>query len=158
MEVNLEILKDKKNVKELINDFSMKEEYYKFHDYIKKSGVKFEIQEYHDLFIIPLKHSENELYIELMNEYFEINPKIIDFYEANYRNGLDKLYSVNASTISSNLSSHQKAAALNQISKSIVNTLIQLGENENHVGFRQCRSFVEVCDVDCVLSLGRGWC
>ena len=130
MEINLEILKDEEIVKNLIADFSMKEEYYKFHDYIKKSGIKFEIQEYHDLFIMPLKHSETKMFLELMSEYFEINPKIKDFYEANSLDGMDKMYYVNATTTSSNLSSHQKAAALNLISKSISNTLIQLGENE----------------------------
>ena len=114
-----------------IADFSMKEEYYKFHDYIKKSGVKFEIQVYHDVFIFPMKHSENELFKELMNEYLEINPKIKDFYEANCNDVFDKLCFMNATTVSSNLSSHQKAAALNLISKSVENSIIQLGENEN---------------------------
>jgi hypothetical protein len=131
MELNLEVLKDEKIVKKLVTDFSMKEEYYKFHDYIKKSGVKFEIQEYHDVFIFPMKHSENEFFKELINEYVEINPKIKDFYEANCSDVFDKLCFMNATTVSSNLFSHQKAAALNLISKSIENSIIQLGENEN---------------------------
>lgn len=129
MEVNLEILKDAEIAKNLIADFSMKEEYYKFHNYIKKSGVKFEIQEYHDLFIMPLKHSETEMFLELMSEYFELNPKIKDFYEANSWDGLDKIYNVNSTTTSSNLLNHKKFESLNLISKSITNSQIQLGEN-----------------------------
>jgi hypothetical protein len=129
MEINLEILKDEEIVKKIIADFSMKEEYYKFHDYIKKSGVKFEIQDHHDLIILPIKYSENEKFCSLFYEYYKINPIIKDVYETFTNQGLDKIYTNNATTVSSNLASHQKAAALNLISKSILNSQIQLGEN-----------------------------
>ena len=129
MKVNLEILKDEEIAKNLIADFSMKEEYYKFHDYIKKSGVKFEIQEHHDFIILPIKYSENEKFCSLFYRYYKINPIIKDVYETFTNQGLDIIYTNNANTVSSNLLNHKKFESLNLISKSISNSQIQLGEN-----------------------------
>jgi hypothetical protein len=127
MEINLEILKDEEIVKNLIADFSMKEEYYKFHDYIKKSGVKFEIQEYHDVFIFPMKHSESELLDTLINDYCKTNPIIIDVFETFFNEFTDKIYLKNAIIESSDLLEHKKFERLNLISKGILCSQIQLG-------------------------------
>ncbi|MBU3661525.1 MAG: hypothetical protein FGM14_16805 [Flavobacteriales bacterium] len=131
MKLKIEILKDEEIVKNIIADFSMKEEYYKLHEYIKKSGIKFEIQEYHDVFILPLKYSENELFIELLNEYYKTNPIILEVYNTFINTCIDKIYMNNASIESSNLKSHKKVAALELVSKSIESSQIQLGGNLN---------------------------
>jgi len=127
MEVNIEILKDEKVIKNFMANFSMKEEYYKFHDYIKKSGLKFEIQEYHDVFIMPIKYSENEVFIELMSEYYEINPDLITYYLKFLSQLLDTLYSKFAEIENSNLQLNKKEAGLRLISKAIKSSIISLG-------------------------------
>jgi hypothetical protein len=127
MEVNIEILKDEKVIKNFLANFSMKEEYYKFHDYIKKSGLKFEIQEYHDVFIMPIKYSENEVFIELMSEYYEINPDLITYYLKFLSQLLDTLYSKFAEIENSNLQLNKKEAGLRLISKAIKSSIISLG-------------------------------
>lgn len=127
MAINLEMLKEEEIVKNLIAHFSMKEEYYKFHDYIKKSGVKFEIQEYHDVFIMPLKQSETKMFLELMSEYSEINPDIIGYYLKFISELVDTFYSNLAEIEKSDLQLNKKEAGLRMISKAIKSCIISLG-------------------------------
>lgn len=129
MEITLEILKHKEIVEKLIANFPSIDEYYKFHDYIKKSGVKFEIQEYHDLIIVPLKHSENEAFATLLSEYCHIDPKILEVYEKFISVCIDDIFKKNALIETSNMPAHQKASSLNLISNSISGAQIQLGGN-----------------------------